>query len=210
MCKFSEDTKSKLGNTIIYIANNTTQLSKTKLLKLLYLMEEEMVLHYHVPFLGLPYEVWQAGPVSKDVFIDLSDGPYLLKDYVATEQTADGKTTYIKAKAEFCDDEYSECEIEMMDNIISRYGSMTAGQLVNETHKQGTLWHKVAEAHNLIEHFEKRECNNSDYQIDFSELFRYTTDRQHNEDLLNSLGTQRWLKGSSRKYCDITRKQVGY
>ncbi|WP_291564023.1 Panacea domain-containing protein [Bacteroides sp.] len=170
MCKFSEDTKSKLGNAIIYIANNTTQLSKTKLLKLLYLMEEEMVLHYHVPFLGLPYEVWQAGPVSKDVFIDLSDGPYLLKDYVTTEQTADGKITYIKAKAEFCDDEFSDCEIEMMDNIISRYGSLTAGQLVNETHKQGTLWHKVAEAHNLIEPFEKRECNNSDYQIDFSDL----------------------------------------
>lgn len=98
MCKFSEDTKSKLGNAIIYIDNNTTQLSKTKLLKLLYLMEEEMVLYYHVPFLGLPYEVWQAGPVSKDVFIDLSDGPYLLKDYVTTEQTADGKKLISKLK----------------------------------------------------------------------------------------------------------------
>ena len=84
MCKFSESTKQKLGNTIVYIAHHTANLSKTKLLKLLYLMEERMALKYHVPFIGLPFEVWQAGPVAKDVFIDLSDGPFLLKDFVKT------------------------------------------------------------------------------------------------------------------------------
>ena len=77
MFKFSESTKQKLGNAIIYIAHHTSSLSKTKLLKLLYLMEERMALKYHVPFIGIPFEVWQAGPVAKDVFIDLSDGPYI-------------------------------------------------------------------------------------------------------------------------------------
>lgn len=76
MCKFSESTKEKLGNALIYVAERVQDLSKTKVLKLLYLMEERMVLRYHVPFLGIPFEVWQAGPVAKDVFIDLSDGPY--------------------------------------------------------------------------------------------------------------------------------------
>ena len=79
MCKFSESTKQKLGNTVVYIAHYTSNLSKTKLLKLLYLMEERMALKFHVPFIGIPFEVWQAGPVAKDVFIDLSDGPFLLK-----------------------------------------------------------------------------------------------------------------------------------
>ena len=41
MCKFSEDSRQKLGNAVIYIANHTEQLSKTKLLKLLFLMEAE-------------------------------------------------------------------------------------------------------------------------------------------------------------------------
>ena len=50
MCKFSEDSKQKLGNTLIYIAERTPQLSKTKLLKLLFLMEEYMVKRYHVHF----------------------------------------------------------------------------------------------------------------------------------------------------------------
>lgn len=57
MCKFSESTKEKLGNALIYVAERVPDLSKTKALKLLYLMEERMVLRYHVPFLGIPYEV---------------------------------------------------------------------------------------------------------------------------------------------------------
>lgn len=71
MFKFSESTKRKLGNAIVYIAYHTSGLCRNKLLKLLYLMEEHMALKYHVPFIGMPYEVWQAGPVAKDVFIDL-------------------------------------------------------------------------------------------------------------------------------------------
>lgn len=66
MCKFSEDSKQKLGNAIVFIASRVGQLSKTKLLKLLYLMEEYMVKRYHTPFLAIPYEVWQAGPVAKE------------------------------------------------------------------------------------------------------------------------------------------------
>lgn len=58
MCKFSEDSKRKLGNTLIYMAEHAPQLSKTKVLKLLFLMEEYMVKRYHVPFLALPFEVW--------------------------------------------------------------------------------------------------------------------------------------------------------
>ena len=60
MCKFSESTKQKLGNTVVYIAHYTSNLSKTKLLKLLYLMEERMALKFHVPFIGIPFEVWQV------------------------------------------------------------------------------------------------------------------------------------------------------
>lgn len=65
MCKFSEDSRQKLGNAVIYIANHTEQLSKTKLLKLLFLMEEYMVKRYHVPFMGLPLRYGKSGPLPK-------------------------------------------------------------------------------------------------------------------------------------------------
>lgn len=166
MCKFSEDSKQKLGNAIVFIASRVGQLSKTKLLKLLYLMEEYMVKRYHTPFLAIPYEVWQAGPVAKDVFIDLSDGPYILKDFVKTEVRENG--IYVLPVAEFCDDEFSELEIEMMDEVLRKYGHLTANQLVAETHKKGSLWYNVAKKHELLVPFANRECNNSDYRIDFS------------------------------------------
>ena len=166
MCKFSATTKDKLGNALIYMAERVSDLSKPKALKLLYLMEERMVLRYHVPFLGIPYEVWQAGPVAKDVFIDLSDGPYLLKDYVKAEVRHSG--TYIVSVKPFCDDEFSDCEIEMMDGILQKYGEMTASELVQETHKKGTLWYEEASQNGLLEAFKNRECNNSDIRIDFT------------------------------------------
>ena len=139
MCKFSEDSKQKLGNTIIYIAERTPQLSKTKLLKLLFLMEEYMVKRYHVPFLALPYEVWQAGPVAKDVFIDLSDGVVLLKDFIKTKMI-DG-AMYIFAIKPFSEDEFSECEIEMMDEVIKRHGNKTAKQI-----EQGKMDNIIAQS----------------------------------------------------------------
>ncbi len=167
MCKFSESTKLKLGNAIVYIARHTSNLSKTKLLKLLYLMEERMALKYHVPFIGIPYEVWQAGPVAKDVFVDLSDGPYLLKDYVKTIFRDGG--IFIEAITNFDDSEFSECEIAMMDEVLAKYGKMTASELVSETHKEGTLWYQTAVRTGLLEAFKKRECNNSDQQINFAD-----------------------------------------
>lgn len=167
MCKFSEYTKQKLGNTIVYIARKKSNLSKTQLLILLYLMEERMALKYHIPFIGIPFEVWQIGPVAKDVFVDLSDSPYLLKNFVKTDFKDGG--IFIEAIADFDDNEFSECEIEMMDEILAKYGNMTASDLVSETHKEGTLWYRTAVRTGLLEAFNKYECNNSDQQIDFTE-----------------------------------------
>ena len=167
MCKFSEYTKQKLGNTIVYIARKKSNLSKTQLLRLLYLMEERMALKYHIPFIGIPFEVWQIGPVAKDVFVDLSDSPYLLKNFVKTDFKDGG--TFIEAIADFDDNEFSECEIEMMDEILAKYGNMTASDLFSETHKEGTLWYRTAVRTGLLEAFNKYECNNSDQQIDFTE-----------------------------------------
>ena len=181
MCKFSEDSKQKLGNTLIYIAERAPQLSKTKLLKLLFLMEEYMVKRYHMPFLALPYEVWQAGPVAKDIFIDLSDGVVLLQDFVKTEMKENGM--YIKAIKPFCDDEFSDCEIEMMDDIIKKHGHKTATQLVKEVHQEGSLWYEAAKENGLLEDFANGISNNSSCLIDFSKGLTACAKEQYLESL---------------------------
>lgn len=57
--KLTKADRSKIGNAVVYIAQRVPNLSKTKLLKLLYLMEEYSVKRFKTPFLGLPFEVWQ-------------------------------------------------------------------------------------------------------------------------------------------------------
>ena len=59
--------------------------------------------------------------------------------------------------------------MEMMDEIIQKYGKKTAKQLVAEVHKEGSLWFNAAKKHGLLTAFNKGLCNNSDYTIDFSE-----------------------------------------
>lgn len=132
MSKYSEENISRIGNAAIYIAEHTCDLSKTKLLKLLYLMEERSALKYQQPFLALPYEVWQAGPVAKDIYIDLSDGAVLLSKYLKTElvKLDDGKDAqYIHPVAAFDDEEFSAYEIRLMDEVLKEYGNNTVSFL---------------------------------------------------------------------------------
>lgn len=166
MCKISEENRKRLGNILVYIAQHTDRPCKTKVLKLIYLMEERWILTTHTPFTGLPFEVWQHGPVEKDVFIDLSDGPTLLHDYVAMRN--DGDSTYIEALRDFDEDEFSDNELRMMESVIKKYGSKSANELVNLTHQENSLWYREAKEHGLLEVFKNSRCNSSDVEIDFS------------------------------------------
>lgn len=171
MSKYSEENISRIGNAAIYIAEHTSDLSKTKLLKLLYLMEERSALKYQQPFLGLPYEVWQAGPVAKDIYIDLSDGAVLLSKYIRTElvKLDDGKDAqYIHPVTNFDDEDFSAYEIRLMDEVLKEYGGKTATELVEIVHRENTLWYQIAKEKGLLEAFKNHECNNSNNVIDFT------------------------------------------
>lgn len=164
MCRFSESNKKKLGNTILYIAQHAKYPYKTEVLKLLFLMEERMVQQYHIPFLAIPFSVWRLGPVSVDVFEELSDGPVLLDEYISLQYNGTG--IKILPKREFNDDEYSDAELNMMETIMNKYGNMTSEQLVNETHKEGSLWQITAKEHGLLEDFNAKRANSSTIIMD--------------------------------------------
>ena len=173
--------RDKFGNAVIYIASHCSNLSKTKLLKLLYFMEEYSVRRFHTPFLGLPYEVWQAGPVAKDVFIDLSETPVLLDGYVRKQIVGDA--TYIQASREFNDDEFSDNDILVMQEVLKKYGNKTARELVQLTHQKGSLWYKIASENKLLDKFEKKLMNNSDFLIDFGDELTETGKDFYNDQI---------------------------
>ena len=164
MCRFSEPNRQKLGNAVLYIANYAKYPYKTEILKLLYLMEENMVQKYHVPMLAIPFSVWRLGPVSVDVFEELSDGPVLLSDFIALE--FNGQRIRVTPKREFTDDEFSDAELQVMEQVMEKYGWMNSEQLINETHKNGSLWYETAKEHDLLEDFEQKRANSSNIIID--------------------------------------------
>jgi len=163
---FSKSDKSKIGNALIYAINHcSTPVSKTKLLKLVYLMEETMARVYHAPFLSLPYEVWQYGAVQKDLYAELSDGCLsILRDYVGV-----GKDGNFIAKQNFDDEEFSDEELEMMKSVMDKYGDKTANHLVNVLHKKGSLWYKTAERNGVLNSFKEGLATTSPYLIDLTE-----------------------------------------
>lgn len=166
MCRFSEANRRKLGNAVAFIAQRAKYPYKTEVLKLLFLMEEQMVQRYHVPFLGIPFSVWRMGPVSVDVFEELSDGPALLEDYIVLQ--FNGQGIRVTTKGEFEDDEFSNAELEMMERMMAKYGQMNSEELIEETHRDGGLWKLTAEEYGLLEDFEMRRANSSQVVIDMA------------------------------------------
>ena len=164
MCRFSETSKRKLGNVVLYIAQHAKFPYKTEILKLLFLMEESMVQIHHVPFLAIPFSVWRLGPVSVDVFEELSDEPALLDEYISLQSNDFG--VKVVPKKAFDEDEFSDAELDMMERVMYKYGNMSSEQLVNETHKEGSLWIITAREHNLLEDFEAKRANSSNVILD--------------------------------------------
>lgn len=165
MCRFSESSKQKLGNAVVYIAERARYPYKTEVLKLLYLMEEQMVQKYHVPLLAIPFSVWRMGPVSVDVYEELSDQPLLLEEFVTLKST--GKGNIVKPKVKFDDGEFSDAELEVMDSIMSKYGNLTSDQLIELTHCEGSPWWNAAKENNLLQDFKENRANCSNVVIDF-------------------------------------------
>lgn len=166
---YSPDELEKVGNALIYLSEHTEKPSKTKVLKLLYLLDEFSVKLRGYPMFGLTYKVWQLGPVCEEVFIDLSNSPVLLKDYVKVEYDEKNLSTVVPAR-KFDDGEFSDNDMVLLEKVAKDYRRSTAKTLVAITHRESSLWYRVAKEKGLIELFDKGATNNSEFTIDFKEL----------------------------------------
>jgi len=159
---------NKIGNASIYVATKVSMLSKTKLLKLLYILDEVSIKKSGVPFFNLKYKVWKFGPVSEELFIELSSEPSLLKNYITRQQN--NNQSVIVAVNDFNDDEFSDNDIELMDLVINQFGSKTSRELVAYTHRKNAPWYITAQQHSVLELLENETINNTEYLVDLSVL----------------------------------------
>jgi uncharacterized phage-associated protein len=160
--KFNVEQLDKIGNTVIYLADRIPQLSKTKLLKLLYILDEISIKKSGIPILNLKYKVWKFGPVSEELFIELSSDSSLLEKFI----NRDNEGNHIVSKVKFNDDEFSENDIDLLNYVIEKYGNKTAKELVSYTHRVNSPWYITAKQNSVLELLENESINNTEYLID--------------------------------------------
>lgn len=166
---FTKDQINKIGNTIIYLSREMPDLNKTKILKILYLLEEASIKKYGYPFFGIDFQIWRLGPVVKDIFIDLSEEkPILLADYIVKDEQS---PSVFKSYKEFNDDEFSDNDLDLLRIITDFAKDKSAASLVDYTHSPNSLWRKSAIKTGVLEILENEQRNSTEHNIDFSLLF---------------------------------------
>jgi len=171
---FTKDQIDKIGNTIIFLSKKVDDLNKTKILKLLFLLEEASIKKYGYPFFGIDFQIWKLGPVVKDIYIDLTeDSPELLSDYIKRDEN--NPSVFI-GKVEFNDDEFSDNDIQLLELISDFAKDKSAKDLVKHTHSRDSLWRKSAINNGVLELLEQELRNSTEFNIDFSLLFENKPD----------------------------------
>ena len=161
----------KIGNTVVYLSQKIPTLNKTKLLKLLYILDEISIKKTGIPFLNLKYKVWKSGPVPEELFIELSSQLNILENFIE-KNNADG-VVFIKPITDFNDDEFSLNDIELMDNIIKNFGNKSANDLKEYTHRENSPWYNTAKENNVLDLLENESINSTDFIIDMGQLIAH-------------------------------------
>ncbi len=168
--RFTDEQLSKIGNTIIYLSEKIPHLSKTKVLKLLYILDELSIKKSGIPFLNLQYKVWKFGPVSEELFIDLSSETALLKGFVSRSNDGD---SFIIPVSKFDDGEFSDNDINLMDFVVESFGSKSAKDLISYTHRINSPWYNAAKENSVLELLESEKINNTEFIIDLAKLVEH-------------------------------------
>lgn len=154
---FRQILNDKIGNLLIYLADNIRDLSLTKALKLLYIIDETSMNESGVPVTWLEYKAWKLGPVAPEIWDEVKNGvtcsdSKLVGEYIKIEKKLDNdlnESLYIVSNAEFNDGEFSDYEMELIDKIILEFGKKTGNELVKHLHRKGTLWDIEVKKHSL-------------------------------------------------------------
>ena len=141
--------KEKNGVLLAYLAERIPNVTLRKLLKLVYLTDERFTIERGFPLTWFNYFAWKKGPVAPEVY-DVKNGSFA--DFVQCHRNSNDMYEVSPVGGALTEDRlnlYSRYEMNMIDEIISKYGSMSADELTDITHLENTLWSKVVNENKL-------------------------------------------------------------
>ncbi|MDE6770733.1 MAG: SocA family protein [Muribaculaceae bacterium] len=135
----------KNGILLAYIANKIPNIHLRKLLKIIYLIDENFTIKRGFPLTWFDYYVWEKGPVSPEVY-EVKNGAF--SDYVSVSTNARGKKIINSVKPhEFLIykemGDFSQSEIKEVDLLLDLYKDKSADELSELTHTPNSIWSKV-------------------------------------------------------------------
>lgn len=183
----------KLGNTLIFLADEIPSLYKTKVLKLIYILDELSIKRFGIPFIGLDYLVWERGPVNELLYDELTNGPKFLMDFISVIPVGNDMVR-ISANRQFDDSEFSQNDISLLLEVIRDYGSYQSNQLVTLLHEPDALWTIIAKETGALDDFESKKLTTTNFEIDFSRILNDEYLKMRYEDYQDNVKVSKTLK----------------
>lgn len=165
--EFTKNQIDKVGHSIIFLGQRVSELTKTKLLKLLFLLEEKSIKEFGTPFFGVDFKIWQYGPVAPPLFEALTN----TQDSFLAEYIIKNEFDEYEGVIHFNDDEFSDNDIWVLEWAVGFARHKIAEDLVHHTHSPQSLWRRGAIKHGVYDKFMKKQLTYTDFKIDFTLLF---------------------------------------
>jgi Uncharacterized phage-associated protein len=143
-----EANKNKIADLLVYLSSKVDKINLRKLLKLVYLIDVHAMEKRAIPISWLEYKVWQYGPVSPEIYDIKNNGGAFADDILVTKN--DFGKYIISPKRDVDLKQFSKNEMRIIEDVISKYGNMTADELSDLTHEDGKLWGQAVKTNNIV------------------------------------------------------------
>lgn len=168
MCLGTSVNKEKIGNLMVYILKHQGIVFHTQLIKLLYLIDETAVKDDGIPVTWLDYKAWQFGPVAPETYY-IKYRQSVFDSFVSLYENNIGENKLLLfPKVDFDDSEFSDYEMDIIDDVLKEYGTKSPSQLLNVTHEPGSLWDQTRLQYGI----DFTKTKKTDISLDFTKLIK--------------------------------------
>lgn len=172
---FSELQLARIGNIFKLILEYIPNASRDNLLAILFLIQEYKIKQEFQPVVSIDFEVWEQGPVQKDLFADLSGNMWLTNRYLERFHTPQGDR--FKAREPFDETPFRYGDVEDMRLILQRIRWYSDTDFENALKGEKSLWYRTVLKHDLFNPMLGRFTITTNVPVDFSLLFDNEEDR---------------------------------
>lgn len=140
--------RKKLINAMVYFAKNTKYCGKTKMFKLLYLLDFEHFKEIGRSVTGLNYVAWDNGPVPKKLYNEMKAPRRDLTDKISIDpiETEHEKPLMLNSpRTDFDPSHFSKRELRLLDEVSEQCRDLKAHEISELTHSKKAPWHQVYE-----------------------------------------------------------------